>query len=384
MASALLALADAAADQENVDPSIDIIANVRSSARGVRAAHIDGSAKETRKRSRGPRSSDAEKIESLLCFIDGAETAFALADDVIQYLSSIGNLGLAVEALRLVTTTGTHQLNAIRKEVDYTKAKQNATQSHKKLTKVDRQRFGEEQLQRRVLAPANPRKMLQLAISSTKKKLSSCHESSAAVPESGSGITAPRAKQRKLSSATTKVFTIQERKQRIYDSVRLPRPRGGNLVYSVAETVEVIHVLVRQNNKNKTHPARCYLAAVKQKMINEVRVPAKRSQLNQLLKDDGEGKSLPTFWDCRGRPDYMSLGDLRIEFDEHAKRDGNCWTHEQTENALVKRMKAKLTSAGLDLSTINPPNHKTVRAYHSALMPMPDLTTHKCNRKNAL
>ena len=146
MASALLALADAAADQENVDPSIDIIANVRSSARGVRAAHIDGSAKETRKRSRGPRSSDAEKIESLLCFIDGAETAFALADDVIQYLSSIGNLGLAVEALRLVTTTGTHQLNAIRKEVDYTKAKQNATQSHKKLTKVDRQRFGEEQL----------------------------------------------------------------------------------------------------------------------------------------------------------------------------------------------------------------------------------------------
>jgi hypothetical protein len=66
MTSALLALAVAAADQENVNPSIDIIANVRSSARGVRAAHIDGSAKETRKRSRGPRSSDAEKIESTM------------------------------------------------------------------------------------------------------------------------------------------------------------------------------------------------------------------------------------------------------------------------------------------------------------------------------
>ena len=79
MASALLALADAAADQENVDPLIDIIANVRSSVRGVRAAHIDWSAKEARKRSRGLRSSDAEKIESLLCFIDGRETVFALA-----------------------------------------------------------------------------------------------------------------------------------------------------------------------------------------------------------------------------------------------------------------------------------------------------------------
>ena len=61
---------------------------------------------ETRKRSRGLRSSDAEKIESLLCFIDNSETAFALADDVIQYLSSIGNLGLAVEALRLVSSAG--------------------------------------------------------------------------------------------------------------------------------------------------------------------------------------------------------------------------------------------------------------------------------------
>jgi hypothetical protein len=90
MASALLALADAAADQENVDPSIDIIANVRSSARGVRAVHIDGSAKETRKRSRGPRSSDAEKIESLLCFIDGAETAFALANGPAWVRAGLG------------------------------------------------------------------------------------------------------------------------------------------------------------------------------------------------------------------------------------------------------------------------------------------------------
>ena len=139
--------------------------------------------------------------------------------------------------------------------------------------------------------------MLQLAISSTKKKLSSCHELLAAVSESGSAITVPRAKQHKLSSATKTVITAQEQKQRVYNSVRLPWPRGGNLVYSVAEAVEVINVLVRQNNKNETHPARCYLAAVKQKMINEVRVPAKQSQLNQLLKDDGEGKFLPKFFD---------------------------------------------------------------------------------------
>ena len=65
MTSVLLALAVAAADQENVYPSIDIIANVCSSARGVRAAHIDGSAKQTRKQSHGLRSNDVEKFELL-------------------------------------------------------------------------------------------------------------------------------------------------------------------------------------------------------------------------------------------------------------------------------------------------------------------------------
>ena len=63
MASALIALAVAAADQENVNPLIGIIANVCSSTQGVRVAHIDRSAKEARKRSHSPRSSNAEKIE---------------------------------------------------------------------------------------------------------------------------------------------------------------------------------------------------------------------------------------------------------------------------------------------------------------------------------
>ena len=64
--ASLLALAVAAADQENVDPSIDIIANVCSSARGVRAAY-DGSAKETRKWSRGGGPERQDDLVVALC-----------------------------------------------------------------------------------------------------------------------------------------------------------------------------------------------------------------------------------------------------------------------------------------------------------------------------
>ena len=80
------------ANQENVAPSTDPLANVRSTAREALAAHFDILANEQGKRSRGPRSSDAEKVESVLCFIGGTETAFALVGDAKCYLSSIGNI----------------------------------------------------------------------------------------------------------------------------------------------------------------------------------------------------------------------------------------------------------------------------------------------------
>ena len=53
--------------------------------------------------------------------------------------------------------------------------------------------------------------------------------------------------------------------------------------YSVAEAVDVISVVVRQNDKQSKHSPRFYLDAIKQKMIDDVRVPVQRSQLNRLL-----------------------------------------------------------------------------------------------------
>ena len=133
MANHTIVLPPNDANQENVAPSADPLANVRSTAREALAAHIDRSAKGSGKRSRGPKSSDAEKVESLLCFLDGAEIAFALVDDAKRYLSSISSVGnsngpsasvdIAIEALNLALAAGRRQLKGTRLAVDNTRAK---------------------------------------------------------------------------------------------------------------------------------------------------------------------------------------------------------------------------------------------------------------------
>ena len=39
----------------------------------------------------------------------------------------------------------------------------------------------------------------------------------------------------------------------------------------------------------------------------------------------------------------MLLVDLQAKFDDHVKRDGNCWTLKQTKNIRIDQMKEKLT-----------------------------------------
>ena len=116
----------AVADQENVPPSEDasiesIVANVRSAAVEAMGAQIDGSAKNSSKRSSGSRCDDPKKIESLYCKIDDADLLFSLADDVRRYLESIssaGNanslsIGPAVKVLNYIVSAGKKQLKGM-------------------------------------------------------------------------------------------------------------------------------------------------------------------------------------------------------------------------------------------------------------------------------
>ena len=101
-------------DQENVSPSVSL-ENVRKAACNAMAEHIDGTAKESRKRDRRERFSDAEKVELVFSSIDRAKAALLLVDEVVLYLSSASNSGnaLAVEALKLASSAGRKQFGQI-------------------------------------------------------------------------------------------------------------------------------------------------------------------------------------------------------------------------------------------------------------------------------
>ena len=137
--------------------------------------------------------------------------------------------------------------------------------------------------------------MLQLAIPNTKHNLQALPEADVVEPGSDSTlVVAPRSKRSKLTSGELDIcFTSEERRRIIYKDIRLPRPRGGNIVYSAAEAINVVCTLVSQNKaSDQPHPERTFLVLVKEKMVNEKRVSVKKRRLTRhgFFERKGEKK----------------------------------------------------------------------------------------------
>jgi hypothetical protein len=159
-------------------------------------------------------------------------------------------------------------------------------------------------------------------------------------------------KRRKASPIDAWVLTPEEKKQIIRDLIRIPQPWGDNLVYFVAEAVDVVRVFVCQKDKKNGHSPQFYLDTIKQKTIDDVWVPVQQSQLNRILVSAKERKTLLKYWNQRGEQEIVLLVDLRPKFDNHAKWDENCWTLEQTNNVLINQTTDKLTIVKLRHSLI--------------------------------
>ena len=151
-------------DQENSSPPDDPASDVLRAARGAMAAHIDGSAKSLGKRSRGSQSGDAQKVESVFTCIDHIEVLFGLAGDLRQFLDALskskashGSLRPAIDALEFMSSAGKARIVRLRSVTNNTSAKKQAAQAHSKLTKIERWRASNDQMQRRVFASLNPK-----------------------------------------------------------------------------------------------------------------------------------------------------------------------------------------------------------------------------------
>ena len=105
--------------------------NVLQNARGTRAPHIDGTVKLSNKRLRGPRSTDAQKLESMFTTIDRIDTMFSLAKDLWQYLLSVcsksncsqSSLQPAIDALAFMGSESKVQMVRLRSATNNTSAK---------------------------------------------------------------------------------------------------------------------------------------------------------------------------------------------------------------------------------------------------------------------
>ena len=117
-------------DKENAAPPDNPVADVLRTVRNAMAAHVDGSARSSGKRSRGPRSSDAQKVESVFACIDRIESLFGLTEDLRLFLDAMsnsnashGSLRPAINALEFISSAGKDQIVRLRSATNNTSAK---------------------------------------------------------------------------------------------------------------------------------------------------------------------------------------------------------------------------------------------------------------------
>jgi len=175
----------------------------------------------------------------------------------------------------------------------------------------------------------------------------------------------PPATDRKLPQKLLKRIRFDKTDKK-YAGITLPLPSEGNLIYTPSEAVA--HIMDFINGDPP--PNRATVRAFKEKMIAEKIVPISISQLNQLVYvHGGPGKEpAPRNWNQKGASDLISIEDLAQKVHEsHAM-----WTINDTRNAVWAKKTEKF-AARMGAEGVKCPDKKTVNAYHTALLSIPEV-----------
>jgi hypothetical protein len=117
-------------------------------------------------------------------------------------------------------------------------------------------------------------------------------------------------------------------------------------------------------------PNRVAVRAFKEKMIAEKIVPISISQLNALVSTHGgPGKEpAPRNWSQKGASELISIEDLAQKVNESLAM----WTIDDTLDVVWAKKKEKL-AAKAGAEGVKCPDRKTVNAYHTALLSIPEI-----------
>mmetsp|Transcript_21043 Transcript_21043/g.38043 ORF Transcript_21043/g.38043 Transcript_21043/m.38043 type:complete len:590 (-) Transcript_21043:138-1907(-) len=152
-----------------------------------------------------------------------------------------------------------------------------------------------------------------------------------------------------------------------YEGIKLPTPSAGNLIYTPTEAVTNIMNFIQ----SKPTPSRTDVRAFKEKMIAEKIVPISISQLNHLVQTHGgpDKESAPKCWNAKGREELISIEDLAKKVNDSQMM----WGIENTCDAVWAQKREKFSKEGLGLEEVKRPDKKTVNAYHTALLSIPEI-----------
>ena len=91
--------------------------------------------------------------------------------------------------------------------------------------------------------------MLQMSIKNVKDKLETTTKVPSISPDlrSASAL-APRPKRQKLAQPGVVVLPKNEKRDRVYNDIRLPRPGADNIVHLVAKAIGIVKNLVKSNS----------------------------------------------------------------------------------------------------------------------------------------
>lgn len=342
------------------------------------------------KKPSNPRQSGLEKIEKIYWIADDIDNVLSLVFEVVGvYLASLSEVNqnsLASDCIALGVDVITEKIKAIRRTLDNTKEKSGAVRAHAILTR-DKKLLEKHRKQSLLVSMRNnPGRELELTLKYIRDILQNPNERKQPpedqLPTSAGALSisndSEETETENVNPNDQSPSSPSKKRAKPNDTdepeIRIPTPQNGRM-YTHEEAVDV-YMDAKENvvelcGTTNLNFHRIFLRKFKEEMVKRY-LFIKISQLNSLIKSREENPSHRTV-PQPGRPPLMKLDELLQMQVQHQQSHANIgWERSHTEATLIEAAKRKKLQKGLDPTTVDKVDPKTVDGYHNALATHPD------------